>query len=748
MYRFTMFLLPCFVLAGTLDGQWQILNEGIQGSLNASDFVNENVGWIAGEEGVMLKTEDGGQNWRSLPQVGNWNIRLIDFINDSIGWAAADDWTIDKAVIFKTTDGGHSWQIQKEIPEMTNNWGKSIFVVDDTTVYVVVTNANILKTSDGGVSWVNISPNTQNRYFNSVCFVNSDTGFVAGSCSDVSGNSSALILKTENGGKSWTEKINPNLQSIVDLQFIDDSTGFFSSWSNLYKTDDAFETWPATPLIASLSVSSYQVLNQDTIYAVVSEGGVGYWGCGLTLKKSTNGGITWENKFFINWGVSKVYFSNSQMGFLIGGYPYGGSIFRSIDSGNNWESQLLSYPFRDVYLIDKDLGFACGGLDMCHFTNGNILVTYDGGKSWEVTLSASNVQTCLFVNDRIGFASISVVNFGASVFSILKTEDAGKSWLDSYPFCSSDFFFVNEKTGWVAGRYLENDYQPGAGIIMTRDQGENWELVWKYPDQNEIQLTLNSLYFTNNSTGWAVGDNGLLVKCTDSLQWEKMTKITYLPLNKVFFADENKGFIAGGYLNDEDNQAILFKTTNGGATWEKIPNFPYLICDIYFHDNQHGWAVGTDKSRSGVIVATEDGGEHWTVQRDNLIGPLHALSYRENFLWAVGEYGLVLRTVVDRTIIIFEHESRVYPLTYKLAQNYPNPFNPATTIEFALPTSAFITLKVYNLLGEEVATLVAEKREAGIHRISWDARGLASGVYLYRVEAGEFIQTKKLILMR
>ncbi len=67
---------------------------------------------------------------------------------------------------------------------------------------------------------------------------------------------------------------------------------------------------------------------------------------------------------------------------------------------------------------------------------------------------------------------------------------------------------------------------------------------------------------------------------------------------------------------------------------------------------------------------------------------------------------------------------------YQLFQNYPNPFNPTTTIEFALPKSAFVTLKVYNLLGEEVATLIAEQRAAGIHKFNWDAKGLAGGVYL------------------
>jgi hypothetical protein len=101
-------------------------------------------------------------------------------------------------------------------------------------------------------------------------------------------------------------------------------------------------------------------------------------------------------------------------------------------------------------------------------------------------------------------------------------------------------------------------------------------------------------------------------------------------------------------------------------------------------------------------------------------------------------------------------QNLTFPKEFKLNQNYPNPFNPSTTIEFVLPKSAFVTLKVYNLLGEEVVTLVAEQRSAGIHQFNWDASGLASGVYLYRLEARDpsagsaqdFAQTRKLILMR
>ncbi|UCE05435.1 MAG: T9SS type A sorting domain-containing protein, partial [bacterium] len=93
-------------------------------------------------------------------------------------------------------------------------------------------------------------------------------------------------------------------------------------------------------------------------------------------------------------------------------------------------------------------------------------------------------------------------------------------------------------------------------------------------------------------------------------------------------------------------------------------------------------------------------------------------------------------------------EQRQLPDNFVLFQNYPNPFNPSTSIEFALPKSAFVTLKLCNLLGEEVTKLIAEQREAGTHKLNWDARGLTSGVYLYQLEAGGIVQSKKLILMR
>jgi hypothetical protein len=87
------------------------------------------------------------------------------------------------------------------------------------------------------------------------------------------------------------------------------------------------------------------------------------------------------------------------------------------------------------------------------------------------------------------------------------------------------------------------------------------------------------------------------------------------------------------------------------------------------------------------------------------------------------------------------------PTTYELSQNYPNPFNPLTTIEFALPTAGKWTLSIYNILGQEVATF-GEDSDAGYYKIEWDAGRYASGVYLYRLTAGNYSATRKMVLLK
>lgn len=93
-------------------------------------------------------------------------------------------------------------------------------------------------------------------------------------------------------------------------------------------------------------------------------------------------------------------------------------------------------------------------------------------------------------------------------------------------------------------------------------------------------------------------------------------------------------------------------------------------------------------------------------------------------------------------------EQGVTPYDYSLDVNYPNPFNPSTEISCSIPTQGNVVLKIYDVLGREVATLVNEKKQAGEYTVEWHADGLPSGVYFYRLVAGDFVRTRKMILMR
>jgi photosystem II stability/assembly factor-like uncharacterized protein len=481
------------------------------------------------------------------------------------------------------------------------------------------------------------------------------------------------------------------------------------------------------------------------------------------MMKSTDGGRTWEKKLDLgNFRLDRLFFWNN-VGFsfyrggniIIGpGSPGRGTLLKSLDQGEHWTIQKLAYDFQDVCFITKDRGFAAGGDLYMHLSGyGDMFVTDDGGKTWEVNFSTyQKIESCFFVNQMLGFVLSRVILGGSS--HIYKTTDSGKSWenilsapVDGYYFEGLDICFANETNGWAVGEGRNLDAQ-GAIIIATRDGGESWESGWFKKCTNEQQrLFLRKIHFLNENTGWAVGDDGLVVKYTSQDQWQQQTGITDLPLNDVFFVDENNGFISGGYWNDQGYYLSIFlKTTNGGATWEKIPDAPYLINDIYFHDQQQGWAIGTDSTFSGVILATKDGGAHWALQVNRLTGSLTALDARENYLWAVGDNGLVLRA--DLTTAVDDDREQHLPPVFELFQNYPNPFNTRTAISYQLSTVSQVELSIYNLLGQKVVTLVSEKQPAGNYRVEWDASEFATGVYLYRLEAGAFSKTRKLILIK
>ncbi len=758
-----IFICSLLIFNSSLYAQWEILNEGMEGDLSTMDFVSEKIGWAAGE-GTLIKTEDGGQSWFRLPIDEaldiNWDIRNIDFVNDSVGWAVVG---YDSVKVIKTRDAGHTWSLQYEIG--ASSWDDLICAVNDSVVYAMGKDW-ILKTIDGGESWQDVYPNSLDRYLRSIWFLNSDVGIVAGANSE-NDASKGLVRRTYDGGTTWDDIIFPEFRSISNLQFINDSTGFFLADNHkLCTTTDTLNTWSTLYISPTTEwgfdpIAEFHFLNSNTVYVILAENGIS----GINILKSYNRGTTWELTWssLSEFGNGTISSNGKNTAFLFGHYVYGEAergygrsataLLKNTINKNQWTHQIFSYPFTDVFFFNKDIGILCGGWNYRHTQGGDLFMTNNSGKTWEQIFSPGRLaRSCFFINDNIGFAVSRAP--GLDNCYIYKTTDSGKNWMKIYDnfygepglFTANDVWFINESIGWAVGQYGKSSVHHDVPVIFgTSDGGTTWDFKWD--NYTYVINGLSSIHFINDSTGWAVGEAGLMVKYTVQDQWQEMSSVTDLPLNDVFFSDANNGWIAGGYSNNNNYLTLLLKTEDGGKNWTEVAGVDYMIKDIFFENNLHGWAVGAGSSNRGVVLQSEDGGESWTAQIKNLSAPLMAIDFKDGYGWAVGGLGLVLRT--DGITWVDQNSGKIYPDKFSLSQNYPNPFNPTTTIKYQLKTKSNVQLTIYDISGREVKTLVDQKQNAGHHSVTFDASDLSSGIYIYRLKTSSgFEHSRKMVLLR
>ena len=173
-----------------------------------------------------------------------------------------------------------------------------------------------------------------------------------------------------------------------------------------------------------------------------------------------------------------------------------------------------------------------------------------------------------------------------------------------------------------------------------------------------------------------------------------------------------------------------FKSTNAGASWVSVlPQNVEIFSLIKSADNGASW---------------QNFVEGMTPENADLDSRCLALS--NNGILYTGTVGIGLFKT-SHPITAVENEYML-PNEYGLSQNYPNPFNPRTIIRYQIPADSFVKLRVYDILGNEIATLVNEEKSAGFYEIEFTRPGLASGIYIYRINSGNFSQTKKMTLLR
>ena len=250
-------------------------------------------------------------------------------------------------------------------------------------------------------------------------------------------------------------------------------------------------------------------------------------------------------------------------------------------------------------------------------------------------------------------------------------------------------------------------------------------------------------FFIDYNNGYIVGGNfydGKIIKTTNAgATWTSNTFSNFGNFRNVFFLDHQTGWVVG-------NKGKILKTTNGGINWnDQVSSTNVRLNSVQFFDVSNGWIAG----ENGLILNTTNGGSNWSEQTTPTTNNLNSIYFTSLFNgWAVGTDGTILHTTNSGTTFIETTYSTAQPIDFVLQQNYPNPFNPSTKISWQSPVSSWQTLKVYDVLGKEVATLVNEYKPRGRYEVEFDASHLSSGVYYYQLRAGEYVEIKKMILMK
>jgi len=388
--------------------------------------------------------------------------------------------------------------------------------------------------------------------------------------------------------------------------------------------------------------------------------------------------------------LQSIYFSDANNGTAVGGNPF--TVLRTTDGGLNWFVQFTTsanFSLFDVYFSDTNNGIIVG-------YGGTVFRTTDGGANWD-TVPIGGLTNTFW---GLSFADASVGTAVGSIGRILRTEDGGLTWVN----------------------------QPGAP-----------------------QLGLNDVFMINTNSILAVGggvgaDDGLIMRSDDAgATWNSQNGNTADPIYDVAFSDANNGLVVGG---GGVSNGLIHRTIDGGVNWAAVnPTSIPVLSGVELIDANNGVAVGL----LGTILRTGDGGASWIAENSGTT----AFLLKSFFL--NGANGYVVGT--DGTILHYQgpvgigDSGEEVADGFELYQNYPNPFNPTTRIGYRLEKSSVVELAVYDLLGKRIKSLLSKTQAAGEHEATWDGRDIhgsvmPSGLYLYRLDTGNKVYTRQMLLMR
>lgn len=718
MKNYLLSLLSFFFFTSILFSQtlqWQKLNGPFGGSPLC--FVSKGSERFAGmdqNQGGVFRSSDDETAWGQKSSGIALTDRAISWLAvDDSGYIIAGTNSHIGAGVYKSKDNGESWV------KIANLGGNSVAQNDSGHIYVGNTAfAQYSVSKDGGYTWVHYpSPANQTR-----CITINDSGHIF-----IGGNYTGY--RSTDNGTTWTNLPLPD--GINSFAFAPNGDVYagcsreYAANSGVYKSTDNGNSW--TPVKEGFRVEKTHNI------AINIEGDIFVGSYGWGIWRSTDDGVTWTQP---NSGLHHFYIISLYI--LDDGNIYvgtlGGGIYRSTDNGESWQQTgVTSANVKALKVSPANGTLFASVVGMSRST--------DGGVTWEPMnsgisqrdVASSEIKNIAFKSDGTIFIGYS--NNGPSTL-IYRSTNNGSSWVLAQTGVSGGEILglAVDDSGYI---YASTDHQ---GVYKSTNNGDNWFKI-RNPSQGG-KLAFNSvgdLFLA----GWGAGVWKLPKGDT---VWVNITGSIYPQVDCIFIGSNN-------YIYAAKN-----RSTDNGVTWTSL-NIP--VNNVYsYTENSVGHLFCGTYNYGGGVYRSTNFGETW----EPINSGLPALDDRcvavdaNDYLYA-GPWGYSLYKTTTSTVTSVENENEL-PTTFYLEQNYPSPFNLSTKIRYNIPNVgsglALTVLKVYDVLGNDIATLVNEHKSAGTYEVEFSAIGRpessikhpASGIYFYQLRAGEFVQTKKMVLIK
>lgn len=652
------------------------------------------------------KSQDGGDNWDEMDISPNPYISGFEYLINPVNTNSIYAYESNYLEMWHTTDGGNNWQFLNQF----NNILKALAISrSDTNILYCSADYLLYVSYNAGIDWqavldpypIYVNKIEVNPFNEKSLFLSDYT----------------TLYKSNDEGKTLTP-----LLSFSDLLagFVinpNDTLTIYAIGSNLYeysnflKTTDGGATWDTLNNglpgnFAFFTTIAINPVNTDEMYV-----GINFWG----TYKTTDGGLNWQKTNLTTMETSDFYIDPDSAGHIYASIQ-GLGIKKSTDDGQSWNRLNVPIPPPGSGLFGQMAFHPANKNNFYLCDEGGVHKTTDGGNNWQYTFLNNNLGEELLYSIAIDpFNPLHMLagEWGYMVATLYLTEDDWSTWSGNSPYLGRTFTQIR--------------FDPNHQDVI-------------YMNGGNAQGILKS---TDGGTSWTKKNNGLIKVESD-----------YLPLFLAAIEDTASTlYVAQQKYAFSDTLGGILKSINGGDSWFRIDqSLPYksaLSVAVSPYDNNILYAVIED---SGLYKSSSDGSSWVRVCKVDIGEPFEANIKFDPFdakkIYVNSEFGIIL--IEDTVTTNIPKQQLNLPFIINLYQNYPNPFNSTTKIRYEIESHypVHVRLKVYDILGREIATLININQNSGNYEVTFDGSALSSGVYLYKLVAGKFTYAKKFIIIK